>query len=40
MDWAPEPQTRFKVSAGTFTGKPPPTEAWRAGFIFVPAWMT
>jgi hypothetical protein len=37
---APEPQTRFNVMAGTETGTPPPIEAWRAGFILLPAWMT
>ena len=26
--------------AGTETGTPPPIEAWRAGFILLPAWMT
>src|SRR5512135_646105 len=30
---APEPHTRFTVSAGTCTGSPPPIAAWRAGFI-------
>ena len=38
--WAPEPQTRLTVIAGTSTGMPPPTAAWRAGFILLPAWMT
>src|ERR1700733_11844782 len=37
---APEPHTRFTVSAGTRTGSPPPIAAWRAGFIFTPAWIT
>jgi len=35
--WAPEPQTRFTVSAGVVTGKPAWTAAWRDGFILVPA---
>jgi hypothetical protein len=38
--WAPEPQTRFTVMAGTDTGKPPPIAACRAGFILLPAWTT
>jgi hypothetical protein len=29
--WAPEPQTRLTVRAGTSTGSPPPMPAWRAG---------
>src|SRR5450631_2337327 len=37
---APEPQTRLTVRAGIETGSPPPMEAWRAGFILLPAWMT
>ena len=37
---APEPQTRFTVIARTLTGTPPPIAACRAGFIFVPAWIT
>ena len=37
---APEPHTRFTVIAGTCTGSPAPMEAWRAGFILAPAWMT
>jgi hypothetical protein len=40
MAWAPEPQTRFTVIAGTETGNPPPIAACRAGFIRLPAWMT
>ena len=35
--WAPEPQTRFTVSAGTSTGSAAATPAWRAGFILSPA---
>ena len=38
--WAPEPQTRFTVIAGTSTGKPPWMAACRAGFILLPAWTT
>ncbi len=38
--WAPDPQTRLTVSAGTPTGMPPPIAAWRAGFIRLPAWIT
>lgn len=37
---APAPQTRFTVSAGTCTGSPAAMPAWRAGFIFTPAWIT
>src|SRR6266404_5838297 len=40
MAWAPEPQTRFTVIAGTDTGSPAWTAAWRAGFILAPAWIT
>jgi hypothetical protein len=40
MACAPEPHTRFTVSAGTETGTPPPSSAWRAGFILLPAWIT
>ena len=38
--WAPEPQTRLTVIAGTSTGTPPSMAAWRAGFILLPAWIT
>src|SRR6516165_10000818 len=38
--WAPEPQTRFTVNAGTSTGSPPEIAACRAGFILLPAWTT
>src|SRR5512139_1806401 len=38
--WAPEPQTRFTVRAGTSTGTPPLMAAWRAEFILLPAWIT
>src|SRR5258706_6880149 len=38
--WAPEPHTRLTVRAGTVTGRPPRTAAWRAGFILVPACTT
>jgi hypothetical protein len=34
---APEPQTRFTVMAGTWTGRPPWIAACRAGFILLPA---
>ena len=37
---APEPHTRFTASAGTETGTPPPTDACRAGFMRLPAWIT
>src|SRR5690348_14146471 len=37
---APEPQTRLTVMAGTETGSPPRTAAWRAGFMRLPAWTT
>ena len=40
MAWAPEPQTRLTVIAGTSTGKPPWIAACRAGFILLPAWIT
>ena len=39
MAWAPEPQTRLTVIAGTSTGKPPWIAACRAGFILLPAWI-
>jgi len=38
--WAPEPQTRLTVIAGTVSGIPPPIAACRAGFIFAPACTT
>src|SRR5258708_5386672 len=37
---APEPQPRFTVMAGTDPGSPPRIDAWRAGFILVPACTT
>src|SRR5258708_7776012 len=37
---APEPHTRFTVIAGTDTGSPERTAAWRPGFILAPAWTT
>lgn len=40
MAWAPEPQTRLTVIAGTLTGTPPLTAACRAGLILLPAWTT
>jgi hypothetical protein len=38
--WAPDPQTRLTLRAGTSTGSPAAMPAWRAGFIFTPAWIT
>ncbi|MNT86172.1 hypothetical protein D3C72_2264290 [compost metagenome] len=40
MAWAPEPQTRLTVIAGTETGSPAPMAACRAGFMRLPAWIT
>src|SRR6266567_2708621 len=37
---APEPHTRFTVTAGTDTGSPAWIAAWRPGFILEPAWIT
>ena len=37
---APDPQTRLTVMAGALSRNPALMAAWRAGFIFAPAWTT